>query len=154
MRRSVGAVGLLLAVALLAGGACGRKTAVRPPDLIAPETVRALSVTNTTNGIELRWERPTRYVDRSQMLDLAGFRIERRRACCGFRLIHQIEVDDRERFRRAKTFSWTDPEVDIGEIYYYQVIAYTLDEDLSAPAGPIEIKRILEVSGDPPAAPE
>ena len=147
MNRARGLV--LVAVALTIAASCGRKTAVRPPDLVAPEPARELSVANTADGIELHWGRPTRYVDRSPMLDLAGFRIQRRRACCGFREIHEIVLDDRQRFRRAKSFRWTDTGVELGEIYYYQVVAYTVDDYASEPAGPLEIKRILALSGEP-----
>ena len=121
-----------LAAALLAP-ACGRKTPVRPLDLVVPSPIEGLAVTNVDKGIEVAWDRPTRYADGMQMLDLAGFRIERRRPCCGFVPRQLVEVEDRQRFRRAKRFRWVDEQVDAGESYTYRISAYTLDSYESKP---------------------
>ncbi len=132
----------LTCVALL-GLACGRKTAVRPPDLVAPQSVEGVSAVNLDDGIEVRWQRPTRYVDGSHMLDLAAFRIERKRPCCGYRLLEHLEVEDRQRFRRKKTFRYLDSTADLGEIYHYRVIAITVDEYESLPGEAVFIRRAL-----------
>ena len=149
MTRRTVAILTALSILGLAASACGRKTSVRPRELISPQAVEGLAATNTVDGIELRWRRPTRYVGGSHMLDLAGFRIERRRACCGFREIHQLEVEDRERFRRAKTFTFVDTYVEQDEAYLYRVTAYTVDDYRSEPTAPVEVVREL-----PPPAPE
>lgn len=133
----------LLCAATLFGSAtaCGRKTKVLPPDLVVPRVVEGLTATNELGGIALEWERPTEYADGSDMLDLAGFRVERRRPCCGFQVIAQVAVEDRYRFRRAKQFRHLDEAVSTGEIYLYRVIAYTLDGYESAPHEPVQIQR-------------
>ena len=118
---------LLAAFVIATSLSCGRKTAVRPPDLIAPQTIQEISAVNKDAGIEISWKRPTRYVDGSHMLDLAAFRIERKRPCCGFRHIQTITVEDRQRFRRKKRFRHLDATVDLGEAYSYRIIAITLD---------------------------
>jgi len=133
--------------------ACGRKTDVRPPDLVAPLPVGNLTAANTTDGIELRWKRPTRYADQSHMLDLAGFVIERRPACCGFVEIQRIDVGDRQRFHRTRQFHFTDSKVEAGETYFYRVIAFTVDDYRSAPAGPVEIQRNASVAPGPAPSP-
>lgn len=98
---------------------------------------------NELGGIALEWERPTEYADGSNMLDLAGFRLERRRACCGYQVIARVPVEDRYRFRRAKQFRHLDEAVSTGEIYLYRVIAYTLDGYESPPHEPVQIQRQL-----------
>lgn len=124
-------------------GACGRKTAVRAPELVAPQPVAALEVRNVERGVELAWDRPTRYADGATMLDLAGFRVERSRPCCGFLLHQEIEIEDRQRFRRAKRIRWTDDRVQLGEEYAYRITAYTIDGYESEPVESPPIVREL-----------
>lgn len=129
--------------ASLLPAACGRKTNVRPPELVVPNPVEGLTADNAEQGIDLAWDRPTRYADGSNMLDLAGFRIERSRPCCGFVTLQEVEVEDRNRFRRAKRFRYTDHRVEVGEIYAYRVTAYTLDGYESTVSETVEIRREL-----------
>ncbi len=135
------ALAAVLALGVLAAGACGRKTDVRPPDLVGPSTVEGLSARNRVKGIELTWDRPTRYADGSQMLDLNGFRIERRRPCCGFARLDEVAVSDRTRFRQAKRFRYLDEWAEPGELYSYRVIAVTVDNYESVPSEPVQIQR-------------
>jgi hypothetical protein len=122
---------------------CGRKTAVQPPELVAPEAIADLSARSETKGIYLRWSRPLEYAGGSQMEDLAGFVVLR--AMPGatvqsndFKQIATVTVEDRDRFRRAKKFSHLDSEVDPKVLYRYQVLAFTLDADYSAASNTAE----------------
>lgn len=141
--RSLALVCCAIAAALLLTPACGRKTPVRPPELVVPSPVEGLSASNVASGIELGWDRPTRYADGSHMLDLAGFRVERSRPCCGSVVHQRIEVEDRQRFRRAKRFRYVDERVEPGETYTYRVVAYTIDSYESVASGTVEIVRQL-----------
>ncbi len=115
---------------------CGRKTAVLPPELVAPQAITDLSAGSAAKGIRLSWSRPVKYVGGDQMDDLAGFVVLR--AIQGttaqsdaFKQIALVTVEDRDRFRRAKKFSHLDSEVDSNVLYRYQVFAFTLDSDYS-----------------------
>ncbi len=57
--------------------ACGRKGNPRPPEAIAPSSVRYLTATGEVGGILLTWEAP--FMDNSgdELTDLAGFKIKR-----------------------------------------------------------------------------
>lgn len=146
--RSLSLLSCGLAAVLALAPACGRKTAVRPPEFAAPSPVESVTATNLAGGIELEWDRPTRYADGTLMLDLAGFRLERGRPCCGFAVHQVIEVEDRQRFRRAKRFRYLDQSVEPGETYAYRVVAFTLDAYESVTSDTIEILR--EVPAPPP----
>ncbi len=145
MRSASATTRLVVALALTAAcaSACGRKTPVRPPDLVAPRVVTDVVATNTADGIEVSWGRPTRYVDGSHMLDLAAFRIERGRPCCGLRNLATVEIEDRHRFRRAKTFRYLDTAVEPGQSYSYRIYALTVDEYSSQPSELVRIQRAL-----------
>jgi hypothetical protein len=141
--RSSPAVVVLLLSGWLAAAACGRKTPVVAPALAAPQTVEELQATNRLDGIELSWDRPTRYADGSHMLDLDGFRVERRRPCCGYVELARVPVEDRTRFQRARRFRYVDERVEPGELYSYRVIAFTVDEYESLPSEAVQIQRRL-----------
>lgn len=141
---------LCVGTTLAFSSSCGRKTKVLPPDLVAPQTVEGVTVVNAPAGIAVEWERPTHYVDGSNMLDLAGFRVERRRPCCGYQVIQRVEVEDRWRFRRAKRFEFVDEQVTPGEEYSYRIVAYTIDGYESAPSEPLRIQRQAPAAAPPP----
>jgi hypothetical protein len=122
----------LAVLALAALAHCGRKTDVRPPELVAPEVVESVKAENVTEGINVSWRRPEKYVDGSRMTDLAGFRIERSRDGEPFAAWQEKTVDDRERFRKTRRFRILDTDVEMGREYRYRVRAFTLDDDVSA----------------------
>ncbi len=126
---------------------CGRKTPVRPPELVAPQAISNLSAQSAEKGISLNWSRPLKYVDGSQMEDLAGFAILRatKGATAGataqsntFEQVAIVMVEDRDRFRRAKKFSYVDNEVGSNILLRYQVLAFTLDGDYSTASNTAE----------------
>ncbi len=144
-----GIYGLMLScvaivVALFFLPACGRKTPVRPPELVAPEPIRSLALEVERTGIKLLWERPQRYVDGSDMDDLGGFvvlRAIRNGQGVGesFSQIAVVPVEDRDRFRKARRFSYTDEQITDGILYRYRVQAFTLDGYYSSPSNTVEL---------------
>ncbi len=129
---------------LLVLPACGRKTAVRPPALVAPEPVRNLTLAIANDKVQLRWERPQRYMDGSEMDDLGGFVVLRaaqngQETTTPFVQIAVVPVEDRDRFRRAKRFSYTDEQLTPGTLYRYRVQAFTLDGYYSRPSNTVEL---------------
>lgn len=131
----------VLVLGLAAWPSCGRKTPVRPPELVVPERIDDLTARPVAGGIELRWKRPERYADGSRMFDLAGFRIERRRDGEEFRSVADLSVTDRQRFRQARHWRWTDTTAEPGVGYAYRIRSYTTDGYVSAPSNVAEAVR-------------
>jgi hypothetical protein len=121
---------LLLGLAL----ACGRKTIVKAPELVAPERIDNLTAANAVEGIQLSWRRPERYADGSRMYDLGSFRVERGVGSEAFVAVHTVEVTDRERFQQERRFGWTDPDTVLGQTYRYRVVSETTDGYVSDPS--------------------
>lgn len=135
-----GVSALAIAIVALAGTTgCGRKTAPKPPQLVAPEPVGELALTTEPDGVALRWTRPTRYVDGSQMDDLGGFVIERNRFNSRFEEIGRVPITDQGRFRKSKRFDYVDHQVLPDTTYHYRIVAYTSDGYYSAPSGAASI---------------
>src|SRR5262249_14572004 len=100
-RRGRAAVGAV-AIAALVG--CGRKTDVRPPELVAPRAVAEVALASRSEGVAIRWSRPTQYVDGTSMEDLSGFVIQRSRNNEPFEELTRVPVTDRGRFQKVKRF--------------------------------------------------
>src|SRR5262245_38512441 len=134
----------LLSVSLFSLLACGRKTDVRPPELVGPEPVGDLTLEAKDQTIQLHWGRPKRYVDGSNMDDLGGFVVLRaiqdgQGKAETFSRIATVAVEDRDRFRQAKKFSYTDEQLTAGTLYRYRVQAFTLDGYYSSPSNTVEL---------------
>jgi len=149
MRRLAVGVPLAAAAFLVTASGCGRKTDVKPPQLVAPQAIKKLAATNEEKGIRVSWERPSEYVDGSAMHDLAAFRIERSLADGPFQQLRQVEVTDRDRFRQIRRFRLMDAGVEPNQHYRYRVVSFTLDGHVSAPSNIVEIERIVP----PPSTP-
>jgi hypothetical protein len=124
--------------------ACGRKTPVLPPELVAPEPVDDLAVEADSKGIRLRWGRPQKHVDGSDMDDLGGFVVLRatqngQGRANAFAQIATVPVEDRDRFRKAKKFSYTDEQLTVNTLYRYRVQAFTLDGYYGSPSNTVEL---------------
>ena len=134
----LGTGGLLLLVS-----ACGHKTDIRPPLLVAPEAIGDLSLTLGDQGVTLRWRRPQRYADGSQMDDLGGFVVLRAQRDGAdrqpFSRLALIPVEDRDRFQQEKRFSYTDGPLTAGTLYRYRVLAVTLDGYLGNVSNTVEL---------------
>lgn len=135
---------LLVAFGTLMVLACGRKTAVKPPELVAPETIDNLAAHNLADGIRLSWRRPTKYVDGSRMSDLGAFRVERSAAVDEpFAPAATIAVTDQERFQQERRFRWVDTDTVVGQTYQYRVFSVTIDDYESAPSNIVTIERAI-----------
>jgi hypothetical protein len=135
---------LSISISFLVFSACGRKTPVRPPELVAPEPIRDLTLEVDGNAIKLHWDRPQKYVDGSNMDDLGGFVVLRavqngQGTVGSFSQVAAIPVEDRDRFRKAKKFSYTDEQLTAGTLYRYRVQAFTLDGYYSSPSNTVEL---------------
>jgi len=119
---------------------------VRPPEWVVPETIGdlALDVDNKKNVLVLKWGRPNEYADGSDMDDLGGFVIlrateEAQGKESGFTQVATIAVADRDRFRKAKKFSYTDTQLTVGVLYRYRVQTVTLDGYSSGMSNTVEL---------------
>jgi hypothetical protein len=132
-----------LALAALALGACGRKSAPMAPELVRPETPTDLAAVVTPEGVRLSWIRPLRYSGGERMNDLGGFDIERVSEDgppADFSKIGTLPLDDQTRFKKERRLDWTDETVEPGGRYLYRVIAFTLDGYRSQAAGPVAVR--------------
>jgi hypothetical protein len=146
-------LGIGLAVLVVAGAACGRKTMPKPPQLVAPKPVQELSLATQSTGILVRWSRPTEYVDGTSMEDLGGFVVERNRYNSQFEEIARVPVTDRGRFQKAKRFDYLDTRLLPGATYHYRIVAFTTDDYYSAPSDAAEITWNGSPSTDAAPAP-
>ena len=132
--------------------ACGRKTAVRPPELAAPEAIDSLSASNAADGVRLTWRRPTKYADGQRMTDLGAFRVERSTAAQPFTPIATLALSDQDRFQQERRFRTTDPDTAVGEIYQYRIISLTTDGYVSEPSNIVSIERVIPTPAPTAAA--
>jgi hypothetical protein len=149
-RRSSLVLLAVLSAALLP--TCGRKTPVRPPEAVAPETIENLNGFNVLEGIRLGWARPRESVDGTKLYDLGGFRIERAEGSGPFGVIGRVQVMDRTRIRQRRRFIYTDMMVNPGASYRYRVVSYTVDGDTSDPSNVVAVTR--EVPPTPVMTPQ
>ena len=147
------AVGCAVLAALTTAGGCGRKTAPKPPQLVAPRPVTAVALSAQPTGVEVSWDRSTDYVDGSRMTDLGGFLVERQEFGPEFREIARVEVTDRGRFRQQKRFEYLDEDMMPGTTYHYRVVAFTLDGYYSASSGVATITWSPPETAPPPSTP-
>jgi hypothetical protein len=124
--------------------ACGKKTPVRPPAFILPEPTGDLTLDIEKGSVVLRWGRPQRYVDGSEMEDLGSFVMLRatqdaQGKTTPFTKVATIPVEDRDRFRKAKRFTYTDTQLTTGILYRYRVQSLTTDGYASDLSNTVEL---------------
>ena len=137
-------LGLLVSFAVAALGGCGHKTIVLPPELVAPAPVNDLTLQVVEKGINLRWGRAQKTVGGEDLDDLAGFVVLRsaqdpQGRASKFTRIATIPVEDRDRFRKNKKFSYTDEKLETGALYRYRVLAFTLDGYYGGASNTVEV---------------
>ena len=139
----------LLVVALIVmASACGKKADPRAPELATPKLISNLAARPAADGVVLTWNRPTEYVDGSELKDLASFVIFRKeisKSCLDcpvpYRQLTTVNVEDREKFVRLKQYRFDDREVRANTIYRYRVASQLFDGSLSGPSNEVEISR-------------
>ena len=136
-------VALLVALALLAP-ACGHKNRIVAPELVRPESPTELSAVATPDGVRLNWNRPTTYSGGGRMNDLDGFVIQRATGTgavsAAYAQVGKVNLTDQNRFRKERRIEWVDTSATPGNLYFYRVIAFTLDGSRSIPAGPVSLQ--------------
>lgn len=138
-----GRLAAALLVAALGFVACGRKTPVRPPEAVAPETLSDLSADNITAGIALSWRRPTESADGAALWDLDRFVVERAADDGPFSFLVQVPVLDRNKLRQQKRFRYVDGAVDVGTVYRYRVRSVTIDDFVSPASNVASVERAI-----------
>ena len=119
---------LLVLMLVVSGSACGKKGDPRAPELATPKLITNLAARPVADGVALTWNRPTEYVDGSEIKDLASFVIFRKeisKSCLDcpvpYRQLTTVNVEDREKFARLKQYRFDDREVRANTIYRYRV---------------------------------
>ena len=109
---------LLTVMLIVAGNGCGRKGDPGAPELATPKLITNLAARSNADGVALTWNRPTEYVDGSELKDLASFVIFRKEispSCLDcpvpYRELTTVNVEDREKFVRLKQYRFDDREV-------------------------------------------
>ena len=139
---------LLVVILFVAGIACGKKGDPRAPELATPKLITNLAAKSSADGVALTWNRPTEYVDGSELKDLASFVIFRKeisQSCLDcpvpYRQLTTVNVEDREKFVRLKQYRFDDREVRTSTIYRYRVASQLFDGSLSGPSNEVEVSR-------------
>ena len=97
-----------------------------------PEPTGDLTLEIEKGGVVLSWGRPQSYMDGSELEDLSGFAVLRATQDAQgktdpFTKVATISVEDRDRFRKAKRFTYTDTQLTAGTLYRYRVQSLTAD---------------------------
>ena len=139
---------LLVLMLVVSGSACGKKGDPRAPELATPKLITNLAAKPAADSVALTWNRPTEYVDGSELKDLASFVIFRKeisKSCLDcpvpYRQLTTVNVEDREKFARLKQYRFDDREVRANTIYRYRVSSQLFDGSLSGPSNEVEITR-------------
>jgi hypothetical protein len=139
---------LLVLMLVVSGSACGKKGDPRAPELVTPKVITNLAAKSAADSVALTWNRPTEYVDGSEIKDLASFVIFRKeisQSCLDcpvpYRQLTTVNVEDREKFVRLKQYRYDDREVRANTIYRYRVSSQLFDGSLSGPSNEVEITR-------------
>jgi len=139
---------LLVLMLVVSGSACGKKGDPRAPELVTPKVITNLAARPAADSVALTWNRPTEYVDGSEIKDLASFVIFRKeisQSCLDcpvpYRQLTTVNVEDREKFVRLKQYRYDDREVRANTIYRYRVSSQLFDGSLSGPSNEVEITR-------------
>lgn len=131
--RAVVALAVALAAALAVS--CGKKSPPRPPEWVIPRSPAPVLVVPVANGVKVSWHRPREYADGSSLDDLGGFTVFR--SCdegISWEPIAELPVNDRERYRKNRTFAFVDQNAPPDIPCRYRVVAATLDGYRSPPA--------------------
>ena len=139
---------VLVLVSVVVASACGKKGDPRAPELATPKLITNLAARPAADSVVLTWNRPTEYVDGTELKDLASFVIFRKeisKSCLDcpvpYRQLTTVNVEDREKFVRLKQYRFDDREVRANTIYRYRVASQLFDGSLSGPSNEVEITR-------------
>jgi len=142
---------LLMAGVVLLHPGCGIKSKPEPPEAVRPQRITDLIAVSVETGVRLRWGRPEHYSGGGRMRDLGKFEILRSSGGELPSVVSVIEVNDLQRFRQQRHFSYVDTNTVIGNHYRYRVVSFTTDGYESLPSNQAEIVR---TKPKPPPNPE
>lgn len=138
---------IVVAAALLACAACGKKGAPRAPELAIPERIGDLRARAGKGAIVLQWTRPSSYVDGQALTDLGAFVIFRKGVPAGcpdcpspYRERAVIAVEDQDRFLKETDYEFRDRELEPNTIYRYRVFSRLFDGALSEPSNEVIVE--------------
>ncbi len=128
--------------------ACGVKGAPRPVEDTAALAPSYLKAQRTGTGVELQWSRPKESVDGTELFDLIGFDIERRRTGTGrFEAIHRFATGDTDRLRPRQSFRYDD--VSAADLAWeYRVRAVLSDGQRGLPSPIASVARVPAAAKD------
>jgi hypothetical protein len=138
----------MLLVVAFGSSACGKKGDPRAPELVTPKIIQNLNARTGPNGVTLTWNRPTEYIDGSELKDLSSFVIFRKElspSCLDcpvpYRQLTTVFVEDHEKFIKQKQYRFVDQEVRPQAVYRYRVSSQLSDGSLGGPSNEVEVKR-------------
>lgn len=147
MTRSPRVAVLCLMLLLATTAACGRKTLPLVPDSPKPEMVKGIKAMNRDVIAFLSWPIPARNIEGKDMApaDIQGFRIYRAEVKADqkkakYRQIAEIDLANPAPARvQNGIVSWSDEQLQYGQIYSYQIRAVSLRGGISPPSEEIRI---------------
>ncbi len=132
--------------------ACGKKTAPRPPEALAPAPVKLLSAKASVDALILKWDAPSANASGDRLIDLKGFIVKRADADTGddldFDVIAELGLDksDAKRADTSKSYLYRDSKVEPGKKYQYLVVGVNEDDVEGAASTSIKVTFIGESS--------
>ncbi len=114
-------------ISLLFAVSCGRKGPPKPPEEIAPQSVRFLEIIPADKGVKLRFQAPLKTVGGDEIIGLKVFSIGRRLLSKDsserFLVIAELEFDELIDNPKTRWFEYEDQSISTGGQYEYVVVA-------------------------------
>ena len=150
---------MILSVLLgLSLSACGKKADPGLPMPIVPDAPSRFQAAARSEGIFILWRAPEKNVNETELLDLAGFKIQRasepiEKFCpkCPKNPIQLADIvykGDRGKAPDKQLYHYQDTALEFGTVYFYQMHAYNARENNGKATKPLIIYW-----DRPPAAP-
>jgi hypothetical protein len=142
----------LVFLSVIGGFGCGKKALPVAPKSIAPKAVSDLKATVIKGKVLLHWTIPDKNTDRSELTDLAGFKVFRSKASfdskpcpdCPKRFEELADIEYRVSPPKEvnivnKTMEFADKSLHHRTIYTYKVLSYNSDGVFSEDSNQAEI---------------
>ena len=147
-----------IALFLISSSACGKKSDPGLPMPIVPDAPSRFQAVARSEGIFILWRAPEKNVNETELLDLAGFRIQRasepiEKFCpkCPKNIIQLADIvykGDRGKAPGKQQYHYLDTALDLDTVYFYQMMAYNEREHNGKATKPL-----IMYWGRPPAVP-
>ncbi len=123
-----------IALFVISSSACGKKADPGLPMPIVPDAPSRFQAVARSEGIFILWRAPEKNVNETELLDLAGFKIQRagepiEKFCpkCPKNIIQLADIvykGDRGKAPDKQQYHYQDTALDFGTVYFYQMAAY------------------------------